>query len=53
MPIPGFTASGDLPVGVHQVTLTEVITRFGRSTPQRIKRDRSYRGIVEVIAEEP
>jgi hypothetical protein len=35
MPIPEFESIGDLPVGVHQATLGEVITRFGHGTPQR------------------
>ena len=35
MPIPAFDSRGDLPVGVHPATLTEVIARFGSSTPQR------------------
>jgi len=36
MPIPPFTKSGDLPPGVHSGTLTEVLTRFGRGTPERV-----------------
>ena len=35
MPLPTFDSRGDLPVGVHQATLAEVIERFGRGTPQR------------------
>ena len=35
MPLPGFTTTGDLPLGVHQATLQEVIARFGGSTAQR------------------
>jgi hypothetical protein len=35
MPLPVFDSRGDLPVGVHQATLTEVIVRFGHGTPQR------------------
>lgn len=35
MPIPAFTASGDLPLGVHQATLQEVIACFGVGTAQR------------------
>lgn len=35
MPLPAFDHHGDLPVGVHPVTLTEVLARFGRGTPQR------------------
>jgi hypothetical protein len=35
MPIPPFEDSGDLPVGVHAASLTEVMTRFGVATAQR------------------
>jgi len=32
---PEFNEHGDLPVGIHQATLTEVIEQFGRSSLQR------------------
>ncbi|HEX8844979.1 MAG TPA: hypothetical protein VF791_10065 [Pyrinomonadaceae bacterium] len=32
---PEFNEYGDLPVGIHQATLAEVIEHFGRSTVQR------------------
>jgi predicted nucleotidyltransferase len=35
MPLPAFDNRGDLPVGVHQARLAEVIERFGHGTPQR------------------
>ena len=35
VPLPPFTASGDLPLGVHCVTLSEVLERFGSGSPQR------------------
>ena len=35
MPLPAFDSRGDLPAGVHQATLAEVIERFGHGTPQR------------------
>jgi hypothetical protein len=35
MPIPDFESNGDLPVGLHQATLDEVLTRFGAGTFQR------------------
>ncbi len=35
MPLPDFTPSGDLPEGVHQATIDEVIARFGSGTSQR------------------
>ena len=36
LPLPPFTDSGDLPVGVHRATLQSVIERFGRGSPQRV-----------------
>ena len=33
---PDFNEHGDLPPGIYQGTLEEVITRFGRGTPQRL-----------------
>jgi len=35
MSLPGFNDVGDLPIGVHQATLEEVLSRFGSGTPQR------------------
>ena len=35
MPLPLFTASGDLPPGVHRETLSEVLERFGSGSPPR------------------
>ena len=35
MPLPDFTPSGELPEGVHQATIDEVIARFGSGTSQR------------------
>ena len=35
MPLPELDHYGDLPVGVHQASLDEVIARFGHGTPQR------------------
>jgi hypothetical protein len=35
VPLPPFTASGDLPPGIHGATLSEVLERFGSSSPQR------------------
>jgi len=32
---PDFNESGDLPPGIHQATLTDVIDHFGKGTPQR------------------
>ena len=36
LPLPPFTDSGDLPVGVHRATLDSVTERFGRGSPQRV-----------------
>ncbi len=33
---PDFDDNGDLPKGIHQATLDEVIEYFGRDTPQRL-----------------
>ncbi len=35
MPLPAFDHRGDLPVGVHPATLSEVLDRFRHGTPQR------------------
>ncbi len=35
MPIPDFESNGDLPIGLHQATLDEVLARFGIGTFQR------------------
>ncbi len=35
MPIPHFDDRGDLPEGVHQASLDEVLSRFGHGTAQR------------------
>ena len=37
MPLLPFTASGDLPPGVHRATLSETLERFGRGSPQRMR----------------
>ena len=35
MPLPNFDRQGELPAGVHQATMDEILTRFGSGTPQR------------------
>jgi hypothetical protein len=35
MALPPFTESGDLPVGIHPASLSNVAQRFGSGTPQR------------------
>ena len=35
MPLPGFNEAGDLPPGIHSVTLSEVLARFGQGSVQR------------------
>jgi hypothetical protein len=63
MSLPAFDSQGDLPEGVHRVTLSDVLTRFGVVRPAailigtldefvahwQVKRDKTRRGIVEVI----
>jgi hypothetical protein len=36
VPLPPFAASGNLPPGLHCATLSEVLERFGSSSPQRM-----------------
>jgi Family of unknown function (DUF6932) len=36
MPLPELTGSGELPLGIHQASLRETLTRFGIGSPQRI-----------------
>jgi hypothetical protein len=36
VPLPPFTASGDLPPGIHRATLSDVLERFGSRSPQRM-----------------
>ena len=36
MSLPPFTASGDLPPGIHRATLAEALERFGSGSPQRM-----------------
>jgi hypothetical protein len=36
MPWPAFNGLGDLPVGIYQATLAEVVAYFGQSTAQRV-----------------
>src|SRR5213080_1450464 len=35
MPLPPLTRLGDLPIGVHQARVREVLDRFGTGSPQR------------------
>jgi len=35
MPLPNFDSQGELPEGVHEATMDEIIMRFGSGTPQR------------------
>lgn len=35
MPLPALNSHGELPEGVHQTTLDEVMAQFGTGTPQR------------------
>ena len=34
---PEFDSNGDLPVGIHQATLTEILQHFGPGTAQRVR----------------
>lgn len=35
MPLPSFDHKGELPEGVHRAAMEEVVSRFGRGTPER------------------
>jgi hypothetical protein len=35
MPLPSFNEDGDLPLGIHQATLSEILDRFGAGTARR------------------
>lgn len=35
MPLPDFTATGDLPLGVHAATLAQVLAQLGSGSPER------------------
>ncbi|MCH8044698.1 MAG: hypothetical protein IID44_13370 [Planctomycetes bacterium] len=35
MPLPEFTESGDLPAGVHEASLVEIVARFGTGSDRR------------------
>jgi uncharacterized protein DUF6932 len=37
MMMPPCNAQGDLPPGVHQATLVEVVERFGQGAPERVR----------------
>ncbi len=47
MPIPDFTTTGDLPMGVHQVSLPEALFRFGTGSRRRrrlaLRLERAFR----------
>lgn len=35
MPLPNLNRDGELPAGIHQATIDEVVAQFGSGTPQR------------------
>lgn len=45
MPLPDFTATGDLPPGVHMATLAEILAWFGSGTPERAAAGRQLAAI--------
>jgi len=45
MPLPAFTAAGDLPPGVHAATLADVVARLGSGTPDRVAAGRRLAAI--------
>ena len=48
MALPGFNPAGDLPPGVHQATLAEIVARFGAGTAER---ERHTAHLVEICDE--
>ena len=46
---PLLTETGDLPTGIHRATLTEVLERFGQSSPRRMVLGRRIRHIYELV----
>lgn len=48
---PEFDENGDLPPGIHQATLSEVITHFGKGTPQRHIMTRRLERIYTLVAD--
>jgi hypothetical protein len=45
MPLPAFTATGDLPPGVHAATLAETLAWLGSGTPERVAAGRRLAAI--------
>ena len=50
MPLPHFNSEGDLPTGVYQTTMDEVVARFGSGTPQRQALTASLRRIYDLAS---
>jgi hypothetical protein len=50
MSLPAFSASGELPAGVHQADLGEVLSRFGGGTPARRRCTAVLRHVLELAA---
>jgi hypothetical protein len=46
---PPLTETGDLPTGIHRATLTEVLERFGQSSPRRMVLGRRIRHIYGLV----
>jgi len=47
MPLPELNENGDLPPGVYQATLDEVVQRFGQGSSDRLRNARNLRHIHE------
>ena len=50
MVLPGFTAEGELPPGVHLADWQEFQSRFGRSSPRRVWLSSRLRALLELAA---
>jgi hypothetical protein len=51
MSLPAFSEWGDLPEGVHQASLADVVARFGSGSPQREEVTSRLRRICELAAQ--
>jgi hypothetical protein len=49
VPLPNLSAAGDLPRGVHQATIEEVISMFGKGTAQRVMLGERLRRIYRLV----
>jgi hypothetical protein len=51
VPLPPFNEHGDLPIGIHQATLQDVVERFGSGSAQRIRVTRRLEQVIALARE--